>query len=241
MESSSSVWDDLERRFEGLRNEGRDLSATSSLLGWTLSEGSDEQYDLFRSFATQAALAGDLVSSNENPVDAWLNHLRLGPHFHSLKGDSTVGDVRLASDGGYINFLCRASAERCVVMKGMAMVQAAAASRTVSPAGTTKSAPLSPGAHNQLPATAQKERGEQTITAATIRRRRRFFEKYGQETSQKKNLKKKMTVPDLARHMSMSVTAIQGIIREDRSRFSDGTQARFLTLIGVTRSRWYAK
>ena len=50
-----------------------------------------------------------------------------------------------------------------------------------------------------------------------------------------------LTGADLARRCKMSVTAIQGIIREDRTRYSDETQVTFLKKIGVSQEQWYKK
>ena len=122
-----ALFDDLERRFRRLpadHETQQDLSAGVFFGVWTIAygqDGTDAFLDEFRDLATQAAIGGDLVVGDEDPGDVWLNRLRQGPHFHTIDGSATDGEVTRASDGGYIDFLCLASEKCCVKLKTLAL------------------------------------------------------------------------------------------------------------------------
>ena len=86
-------WGERVKDFQELLHdhEGRDLSATITDGGWTINEGDTARFrDVFESFVTQAAIGGDLVAADEEPIDAWLNRLRQGPHFTEIPGSMGV-------------------------------------------------------------------------------------------------------------------------------------------------------
>ena len=97
---SRDFWDKLAQEFRDLlREHGHlDLSAILSEGGWSISsisEGDAARFrSVFESLSTEAATGGDLVASDEGPVDAWLNRLRQGPHFKEIPGRmGVVGGV----------------------------------------------------------------------------------------------------------------------------------------------------
>lgn len=65
----------------------------------------------------------------------------------------------------------------------------------------------------------------------TRKRRREILRRY-------RTAKSLATMPDLARHLGMSVTAIQGIVRDDGTRYGQQTLADFLKKIGVKPGEW---
>ena len=126
-----SFFDDLERRFRGLPDDHgavRDLSAGVTHGAWTIRLGPEDTaafHDEFRDLAAQAAIGADLVVGDEDPVDVWLNRLRQGPYFDMPDGSTTIGEITRVSVGGYINFLCLASAKCCVNLKTLALASQA--------------------------------------------------------------------------------------------------------------------
>ncbi len=78
----------------------------------------------------------------------------------------------------------------------------------------------------------QKPSGR-TISAATRKRRRELVIQHKQADG--------LTSEDLSRRCRISSTAIRGMIREDRTRYSDATLTRFLKTIGVSRKEWDRK
>lgn len=113
-------WDERAKEFLKLLDdhEGRDLTATVTDDGWVINEGDTAPFKyVFESLATQAAKGGDLVAADEDPVDAWLNRLRQGPHFTEIPGSRAVVDgvAQRSTGGGFLNCcLCLASADSCV-------------------------------------------------------------------------------------------------------------------------------
>jgi hypothetical protein len=67
--------------------------------------------------------------------------------------------------------------------------------------------------------------------APTRKRRREFLDNYSQS-------KKLETREHLARHLGVSLTALQGIVRSDRSRYGPETLSAFLKKIGMTAEEW---
>jgi len=67
--------------------------------------------------------------------------------------------------------------------------------------------------------------------AQTRKRRYAFLKKYRADHNHN-------SMGDLARHFGLSVTAIQGMVRGDRTRYSEETLAKFLNSIGVSPSEW---
>ena len=79
----------------------------------------------------------------------------------------------------------------------------------------------------------RKKRFRKQVTAAIKKRRREFVDDYKRQHG--------ITLAHLAHRFGMSVSAIMGIIREDRSRYSDDKRDRFLKRLGVTEGQWYGK
>ena len=104
----------------------RDLSAVLTGGVWDIVVGphdTDAFLDEFRDLATQGTIGADLVVGDEDPVDVWLSRLRQGPYFHTIDGSVTIGEVARVSDGGYIDFLCVASAKCCVKLQTLALAK----------------------------------------------------------------------------------------------------------------------
>jgi hypothetical protein len=64
----------------------------------------------------------------------------------------------------------------------------------------------------------------------TKRRRREIIKQYRSINN--------LTMAELSRRVAMSVTAIEGMVRGDRTRYSEETLSRFLKKIGVSPERW---
>jgi hypothetical protein len=76
------------------------------------------------------------------------------------------------------------------------------------------------------------ETGKPTAPSAeTVKRRRELIKRY-------RNAHEGMTMPDLARHTGTCVTAIQGMVRGDRTRYSEEKLSKFLKTIGVPADQW---
>lgn len=69
------------------------------------------------------------------------------------------------------------------------------------------------------------------VTAQLIARRGRLVRSY--------RSKQGFTIADFERHAGMSDSAIRGVVKEDRSRYNDDSQAKLLTVLGVTIDDWY--
>jgi Helix-turn-helix len=83
------------------------------------------------------------------------------------------------------------------------------------------------------PEAARADNAPESATPAntsTRRRRRELLKHYRFEHD--------FTMADFARHAGMSVTAIQGMVRGDRSRYSEETLFRLLKTIGVAPDKW---
>jgi DNA-binding transcriptional regulator YiaG len=74
-----------------------------------------------------------------------------------------------------------------------------------------------------------KSSSRRDIERRTVHRRR-LIEKYRRDSH--------LTAPAFARRVGISETAIRGIVKEDRRRFSEGTRERLLQAIGATRELW---
>jgi hypothetical protein len=69
------------------------------------------------------------------------------------------------------------------------------------------------------------------ITREIIKRRRGILADYRQKHGA-------LTVADFARHVGSSVTAIEGIVKEDRKRYSVATRDKLLEKLGVSVEDW---
>jgi len=72
------------------------------------------------------------------------------------------------------------------------------------------------------------------VTSAVIARRRALIKQFRLDHED-------MTVPDFARHVGMSETAIRGIVKEDRRRYSVARRDKLLEKLCLTKDQWYAK
>jgi hypothetical protein len=88
---------------------------------WSVHHGPSEArecarlQELFRSFARSGAIAAG-VPNGADALDGWLNLLRAeSPHFKVIYGTTKENGVDVPDDGGWIQNVCLASAEYCVV------------------------------------------------------------------------------------------------------------------------------
>jgi hypothetical protein len=116
-----------------------------------------------------------------------------------------------------IEFLFRASARFCLEFRSLTPdIEEETPARPVAPLGQTESAPVEPAA----------------LASPEIRKRRYdILKRFRTE-------KGLATMGDLARRAAVSVTAIQGMLRGDRSRYAEAKLEDFLKLIGVSRNNW---
>ena len=82
----------------------------------------------------------------------------------------------------------------------------------------------------QKSASANKPPRIQPATAPDIMRRREFIKRYCTDNG--------LTRATLANRATTCVTAIQGMVRNDRTRYSEETLARLLKTIGVSPEKW---
>ena len=75
------------------------------------------------------------------------------------------------------------------------------------------------------------DKGTPAVTPEMKERRQRVVVKYRKEHD--------LSAIAFARRVGVSETAVRGIVNEDRSRFSDETQARLLKVLTMTRHEWY--
>lgn len=69
------------------------------------------------------------------------------------------------------------------------------------------------------------------IAPQIVRRRRAILADYRQKNDA-------MTTSDFARHVGISMTAVEGIVREDRKRYSLATRDRLLERLGISIEDW---
>jgi len=76
----------------------------------------------------------------------------------------------------------------------------------------------------------QSKSSSQRDTERRTTYRRRLIEKYRRDHD--------LTAAAFARKVGISDTAIRGIVKDDRKRFSEDTKDRLLSALGVSRERW---
>lgn len=124
-----AFWRDLQTQFRELpdpRGQLHALDLPDST--WWVGGGPDDRtsrdrlHRLFRALAERAAVAADLPGPT--PLDAWLNHLKETPFFSPTETSTEDGEGtrRWVLEGGWINQLCLASAEACVVFETAAYI-----------------------------------------------------------------------------------------------------------------------
>ena len=72
---------------------------------------------------------------------------------------------------------------------------------------------------------------ETQISESLKRKRQEIVHRYNEEHE--------LNMAGLASHAFVSLSALHGIIREDRNRYSETTRNNFLKKIGVSVKRWY--
>lgn len=98
-----------------------------------------------------------------------------------------------------------------------------------APGGTENSEANSPSA-GECGISAGSEQSATVANAKTQKRRRELIKLY--------RTKHDLTMANLARHSATSVTAIQGMVRGDRTRYGEETLLRFLKTIGASPEQW---
>ena len=118
IDATSSVWRDLQFRFRALPDQERNLWAAESDNGaWVVWGGPGDRaareslQKNFRALAKEAAVHARLTGRG-SPVDAWLNHLKLGPFYRPAPPGIFAIDPS-ERDGGRIDAVCLASAVCC--------------------------------------------------------------------------------------------------------------------------------
>jgi hypothetical protein len=122
-------WRDLQARFMALHDPTHDLHATLGAETWGVASGAAHDHEAreslqgqFRALATIAAIGAGL--SGESPFDAWLDCLKQGPHFHPVETATAPADGPGGVDeNGWVNALCVASAEYCLVLEATAFAE----------------------------------------------------------------------------------------------------------------------
>ena len=126
MLDDTAFWRDLQSQFRALPDPRGELGAILSESTWLLRGGGSKDDErqrlqsLFKALAVRGSIAAD-GGDCENGLDRWLELLRKeSPHFHVLIGVGSENVVTRPSTGGYIENLCLASAEFCVVCETLA-------------------------------------------------------------------------------------------------------------------------
>ncbi|HXP87805.1 MAG TPA: hypothetical protein VN841_23940, partial [Bryobacteraceae bacterium] len=97
--------------------------------------------------------------------------------------------------------------------------------------GSFSEIPIPEGTESRVPSAGHDIPSKPTLADTATRNRRRQIVKRYQETHDMKRT-------DLARRVAMSPTAIEGMIRGDRSRYSEEKLLKFLEQIGVKPENW---
>ena len=90
------------------------------------------------------------------------------------------------------------------------------------------------GSAQRAPKKQNEKRPRRTISAATRVRRHELVTNY-------KRTEDRLTDADLSRRCNIDTSALQGMIREDTSRYSEATLKKFLKVINVPRREWDRK
>ena len=219
--SDAETWRELEGRFRALQPDDQDgLRATWDDFSkrWVLKDApSNSVLRRFKTAAEAAAVALGL-SSAEAPPDGWLDSLK---HQDDLFPVET-GGVVTEGTGAVTHFddpdiprVCEVSADYCERLAYRAVAHDAEAQTRATQASDVGAA---------------GEAGLRGVTLSLRKRRRELLKKY--------KIEEGSTTADVARRFGMSASAIHGIIRGDRSRYSPDTEDRFLKQLGVSSREW---
>lgn len=194
---------------------------------WFFTGGSLESEQIFKGLAAQAVSGLGNLSQGE-PWEAWLECLI--NYAGGIKGNQARWVLRV-EQLVTIQLVFYLSAEFCRFLRDMAPLAKSDAEQPRPDSSAVADTPREPAAEEPSAGNQRHSETETQISKSLKKKRQEIVHKYAGDHD--------LIMAGLANHVAISLSAIHGIIREDRSRYSEETRNRFLKKIGISLKRWY--